>query len=336
MSYRRPPPAEKGIGSIHLIEGVPPVAQKAYQCGPAAMESVFHYWGNPTDAAEITTALYKPGSHGVLDFTLAEFARSRGFWTQILAVPEGENSLGELKTWVLRKIPPIVMIKTGILWVPTYHFVVLKGFSDQERVFYANTGEPETYVIDYGALASRWKPSGNWCLILCPPERVDWELPESAAEDLALYAERFGKQDLAEKWYLRILEKNPANQTARFNLGNIYLKSNRVQEAKIIYEALLKEKPGWGPAGNNLAWIYLEEGRASEAIEVLQTAFKNGAERHFDILDTLGTAYCRTPDTQRGRDYLNEALGQTPVADKVSLDLIHRHLSECGVLAHKS
>ena len=330
FAHRIPPHrAGAGNGDTHTIENVPPVAQKAYQCGPAALESVIRYWGRDINVTSMTETLFKPGSMGVLNFTLSEYARTQGFWTEIHEEENTGNGINELKTWILRKIPPVVMLKTGILWVPTYHFVVLRGHDDTDQIFYANIGEPETYAIPYSELRSRWKASGNWYLIICPPERVDWDLDEIQSQDLAIYSEKSGKADLAEKWYRRVLNKNPANQTARFNLANVYLKQRRFEEAKPLYESLSIERPDWGPAVNNLAWIYLEEGNPKEALSVIETSFKNGAERRFDSLDTLGVAHCRLKEYEQARGYLSEALRGVPAADEKSRELIGRHLSEC-------
>ncbi len=331
MASRVRPPSETGKGSAHYLESVPPVSQKAYQCGPAALESVFRYWGYPADSKRIADALFVPGSHGVLDFTLSRYARTQGFWTQMHQAPSGTAGIAQLKTFILRKIPPIVMLKTGVLWVPTYHFVVLKGFDDSEKIFYANIGEPETYAIDYSRLESRWKNAGYWTLILCPPERVDWDLNEADSVDLALYCDRYGKHTLAEKWYRRALEQDPTNVPVRFNLANIYLKLVRFEEAKAIYAALLLEKRDSGSVANNLSWIYLEQGRPREAADVIELAFKNGAQRSADILDTLGMAHCRLKEYGQARKYLLEAAQKVPSTDTRSLALVRQHLAECEI-----
>lgn len=329
LAHRTEPPPGEGKGNAHYLEAVAPVSQKAYQCGPAALESVFRYWGQEADARAIADTLFRPGSRGVLDFTLSQYARDRGFWTQMRQAPGAESGMEELKRWILREVPPIVMLKTGVLWVPTYHFVVLKGFDDTGGMFYANVGEPETYAINYSQFRSRWKGAGDWYLIVCPPERVNWELNGAEAADLALTCDRAGKLGFAEKWYRRALGQNPANVTARFNLANIYLRSGRLEEAEVVYAALFKEKPDWGPAANNLAWVYLEGGRPQEAVRIIETAFRNGAEKRFDILDTLGVAYGRLKEYRAAREYLSEAARKAPPDNERILRIIHQHRVQC-------
>lgn len=294
FAYRVPPPSAREGGTVCFLENVPPVAQKAYQCGPAALESVFRYWGETrADADSTGRALYKPGSRGVLNFTLSQYARELGFWAQMNEAPEGEKGLTELKAWLRSKVPPIALLRTGFPWAPSYHFVVVKGFNDADEIFYANVGESETYAIRYREFEARWKSSGNWYLIICPPERVDWDLDGLRAADLALFCEKSGRLELAEEWYLYATFKNPENVVVQFNLANVYLKMKLFPEAKAIYTGLLKRQPGWGPPSNNLAWIYLEEGNPQAAIRVIETAFRNGAQRQPDIVDTLTVAQSR-------------------------------------------
>lgn len=312
-------------GSAHYLEKVLPVAQGAYQCGPAALESVVHYWGGEAKADSISQALYKSGSRGVLNFTLAGYARDMGFWTQM-----PETDAAGLRQWLVKGVPPVVLLSTGILWVSNYHFVVLKGFDEKDRVFYANIGKPDTYAIPYLEFDAKWKDAGRWCLVVCPPERVDWELDDVQAADLGFLLERLGRLDLAVQRYSAALNKNPKNPTVRFNLANIYRKTGRSEEAKKIYAELIKERPDWSGASNNLAWICLEEGRYRDAITVIETAFRSGAPRNFDILDTLGLAFRGAGDTASAKAHFLEAVDKVPSEDVEALRLIKEHLKECG------
>jgi tetratricopeptide (TPR) repeat protein len=298
LSYSIQPPQSPYQSGIHYIEDVPSIAQKKFQCGPAALESVSRHWGKEVQAEKMAQSLYKSGTLGVLNFMLA-----------------------------LRVTP-------SMLGISGFHFAVLRGFDDDQRIFYANVGEAETHAIPYEKFQKRWKSGKNWCLIVCPPEKVDWKLESDQASDLALLLERSGRLDLAEKWYQYSLDRDPGNGITLFNLANVYLKTKRWDEAQTIYFQLLKEKPDWTPLSNNLAWIYLEKGKYQEAIDIIKTAFKKGAKRQHDILDTMALVHCKLRRFKQAEAYFKEALDQAPSDDPQAVQLIKSHWEQCKSSDH--
>jgi tetratricopeptide (TPR) repeat protein len=319
-----PPPAFETHESLYL-EKVPPIAQKAYQCGPAALESVIRYWGGSADADSIGKAIYGPRTRGVFNFSLAQYAKTLGFWTEI----HEEWGAEDLRQWLRKGVPPIVMLDTGTLWVRTYHFVVLKGFDDRMKIFYANTGVLETQAIDYGEFERRWKKASHWSLIVSPPEKVDWELDEAKSIELALIFEKNGNLNQAKQWLESALIKNPESLAGKFNLANIYSRSNRPEQAKILYQELLNKNPDRPEISNNLAWIYYEEGRYEDALKIVETAFKNGAPQNYDILDTAGMIYCKLGRAEDAQRAFSEAGSKVPAGDVRTLKLIQDHRNAC-------
>jgi len=319
------PPSNFESRESFYLEKAPSVDQKSYQCGPAALESVIRYWGGNADADSIGKAIYGPKTRGVLNFTLAQYLKTAGFWTEV----HEEQTEQDLKRWLRKGIPPIVMLDTGTLWVRTYHFVVLKGFDDRLNIFYANTGVLETQSIDYAEFGRRWKKAGRWSLITAPPEKVDWELDEAQSIDIALMFEKSGNRAEAERRLESALVKNPESVTAKFNLANIYSQSNRPEQAKIIYQELLHNNPARPELSNNLAWVYYQEGRCEEAIKIIEAAFKSGAPRNYEILDTVGMIYCKSGRVEDARRAFLEAESKVPAGDAAALRLIQDHRNSC-------
>lgn len=269
-----------------VLSHVPPIAQTAYQCGPAALASVFRGWGRQADVEAIGRELRMPGARGVLNFTLARYAREQGFWTDMPDVADTEA----LREWVRRGVPPIILLQVGPAGLPVFHFVVVTGFDERSREFYANTGRTVTEAIPERRLATRWRRAGYWILIACPSERVTWSVEGMQAASLARLLEQRGAREQAARWYETALRQAPASVPIRFNLATLYLAMGRRREAKTLYQTLVDEQPGWSPASNNLAWIALQEGAPIKAIEIIQQSFAHGGERTAEILDTLRVA----------------------------------------------
>jgi tetratricopeptide (TPR) repeat protein len=310
------------------LENVPSVAQIAYQCGPAALESVIRYWGGSAKADSIGKTLYESGTRGVFNFSLAHYVKTIGFWSEIHEEPGDEG----LKQWLRRGIPPIVMLDSGTLWARTYHFVVLKGFDDRQGIFYANTGVLETQAFDYREFKRRWKKADYWSLIVSPPEKVNWELDETQSIEIALIFEKNGNLNQAKRWVESVLRKNPKSLTAKFNLANIYSKSNRPEQAKTIYQELLYKNPSRSEISNEniQSWLYLaEEGRYEDALNVIAMAFKNGAHKNYEILDTAGIIYCKLGRTEEAQHAFSESMSRVPTEDVQTLKLIQDHRSAC-------
>jgi len=325
FTHRVNPPAILESRETLYLKDVPAVDQRAYQCGPAALESVIRYWGGNADADSIGEGIYKPGSRGVLNFSLAQYAKTEGFWSEIHEERAGDG----LKNWLRRGVPPIVMLDSGVLWARAYHFVVLKGFDDHQGIFYANTGVPETQAIEYKEFERRWKKAGYWSLIISPPEKVDWDLSEAQSVELALIFEKNGDLIQAERWLESALKMNPESVPAKFNLANIYLKSKRFGQATLIYQGLLKSNPGRSEISNNLAWVYYEEGLYQDALAVVMEAFKNGAQRNYDILDTMGMIYCKLGRANDAALAFAEAMGRIAPEDAQALGAVRNHADAC-------
>lgn len=299
--------------------------QKAYQCGPAALESIFRYWERPADASKIGRGLLGRGERGILNFALAQYAKTAGFWVEIR-----EGNLDQIRGWVREGIPPIVQLRVGPWGIPVFHFAAVRGYNDAESLLYLNAGWPETRAIRYAPFEKRWAAGGRWMLLICPPERVRWELSPLQAADLGLLLERSGKWSLAKERYEQALRAMPESEPIRFNLANVYLQLGRREEAKGLYRELIAQNPASVPYNNNLAWACLEEGRYGESVRIGEEALRKGADRRHDLLDTLGLAYCRLEDHKKGQAYLVEALEKTPPEDPRVFQEIRAHLEECA------
>lgn len=309
-----------GSDGVYLAT-VPPVKQSAYQCGPAALESVLRHWGEPADAEGIAQSISSKGKRGVLNIALAQHMRKKGFWTQMQS-----SDTERLKGWVRRGVPPIVMLKVGPM---LHHFAVVTGFREHPPVFYLNAGRASVEEIGAAQFDARWSRSGRWTLLVCPADKVDWPLSGRQTAELALLHEKRGDLEKAFRLYGAAAQKEPDNQSILFNLANIHLKAGRFREAAGLYERLAPNNPGWAELRNNLAWARLSQGDGHGAIRELRAGFRNGILPAYDSLDTLGLAYCRTGRCRRARACFAEALAKAPPRPEVRRQ-ISLHLEQCA------
>lgn len=77
---------------------------------------------------------------------------------------------------------------------------------------------------------------------------------------------RLRKFDEAEKYYLAAIEADPAYPLAQFNLGNLYDEQGRTPEALDFYRRALDLNPQYADAHFNLALLCERQGEAMKAV----------------------------------------------------------------------
>lgn len=96
-------------------------------------------------------------------------------------------------------------------------------------------------------------------------------------------------QQLAEQHLLRSLENNPEEATARANLGRLYLRMNRTEDAEQQYRRALTLRPYMGDALYGMAQVTRKQGRASQAESYLRI-LKRGQELERTVRDLQARA----------------------------------------------
>lgn len=163
-SYSRPQIINSFPERAFLIQDVPFFPEKDQLCGPASLQSLFAYWGKPVPREEISNAIYLPQIKGAFNFDLINFARSKGFPTDLPA-----GSLEEIERQVRARHPVIAFLNLGNSFFPLGHYIVIVGYDhlNQELIFHSGRNEFEK--ISYTTFANQWKSTGRWMLIILPP-----------------------------------------------------------------------------------------------------------------------------------------------------------------------
>lgn len=168
------------------------------------------------------------------------------------------------------------------------------------------------------------------------PEIVILHDPLTAEEhnDLGVSYENKGEYALAEREYREALKKKKDFFNAQFNLGNLYLKMGRENEAEDAYNKAVALDPAQPDVYNNLAHLYLQGGRhpdeaqkmAEKAVSLSGPTPRRIFERRYRYLDTLGMAYLGQGEVDKALRCLEEALDIAPDEDNIFLVEVYRHL----------
>ncbi|SNZ10584.1 Peptidase C39 family protein [Persephonella hydrogeniphila] len=138
---------------------VPFVKQRSEFCGPAALSSVFRYYGVFISQEEIGKKTYIPELKGALITDLENYARSKGFKTK-----SGQGNIEKIKSYINKDIPVIVLVDLGFWVLSRPHYIVVVGYN--EKGITAHTGYEKNKFIPYRKFKRIWKKAGNVYLVV--------------------------------------------------------------------------------------------------------------------------------------------------------------------------
>src|SRR3989338_5616339 len=118
------------------------------------------------------------------------------------------------------------------------------------------------------------------------------KMPESfrGHNNLGVVYEKQGRLDEAIKEYRMTLSLKPGYAEAHNNLGVVYAKQGQIDEAIKEFRTALSLKPGYAEAHNNLGNVYEKEGQIDKAIEEYRMALSIKPD-YVDAHNNLGIVY---------------------------------------------
>jgi protein O-mannosyl-transferase len=104
----------------------------------------------------------------------------------------------------------------------------------------------------------------------------------------------------SETLFKRMIDATPDNYMAHYNLGNLYSREEKIDEAIGQYEAALQEEPNYADAHNNLGGILLDRKRYEEALPHYRAAVRTNPEfmHLFNLANALADAASARRDPQ--------------------------------------
>ncbi len=153
---RRTPPPVPTTAVAAL--GVPFVAQRARDCGPAALAMVLGYFGEPASLEDLTARLYKPGLDGTLTLDLLLEAKRHG-----LEARQTRGSLETLRATLAEGRPLLVFLDVGrVAWAPRWHFAVAIGLTQDAVVLHS--GDTPALRLPVDRFLAAWARTDHWAL----------------------------------------------------------------------------------------------------------------------------------------------------------------------------
>jgi protein O-mannosyl-transferase len=140
-----------------------------------------------------------------------------------------------------------------------------------------------------------WELAAAWRVAKFAPAATAAALAACAV--LTVHQEFYWKD--SETLFKRMIDATPNNYMARYNLGNLYSKENRTNEAISNLTAAVEAEPNYADAHNNLGGIFLDQKRYDEAIRHYRTAARvnPGYLYYLNLANALADAASARHDT---------------------------------------
>lgn len=146
---------------ITLVRGVPFIQQEYQYCGPSAMASVLGYYGKNIDQHEIADSVYTEELKGSLITDMKAYAVNQGFE----AVVEN-GDIPDLKSYIDKGIPVIVLVDRGVSVVNIQHYYVVYGYVNRDEYMVINDGNEKMRFISNAQLEKEWEKMNNLMLVI--------------------------------------------------------------------------------------------------------------------------------------------------------------------------
>lgn len=131
----------------------------------------------------------------------------------------------------------------------------------------------------------------------------------------------------------RVIRDNPASAEAQYGLGSVYLKQEKIAEARESFERATKLQAAYpdtlANSWNNLGLVATREGHMAEAIPYFQQALKLNPD-HLVALENLGNAYRQQKQWEDARKILERAveIGPEDPEANYSLGMVYAQLND--------
>jgi tetratricopeptide (TPR) repeat protein len=312
---------DNDIDEGHYIDGLHFFGQEKNFCGPAALAIVMNYWGDDVSQEEIAQEIYRPSIKGSLTVDLERYAFKRGFFAQA-----GIFELDELGPKIRDGIPVVVMLQV-MPFIKKNHYLVFFGYDETREVVLVYSGKDEPELMGYGDFVRKWESAGKWALIVCPPQKVNWDLDAYYLNKLGLIYEESGVNDLAVIYYKKAVKEDDSQALYFFNLGNVYLKLKDYTQAVVYYIKAIEIDKGYADAYNNIAYsLYLDGRNLDMAEDYAKEALALPSDKKAYYYDTLGLIYLKRKDFKKARETFKQALREAQNLDTQVQDAIKTHL----------
>jgi tetratricopeptide (TPR) repeat protein len=281
QGFRHELPSDPTLPVQTLLTDVPFFAQKAFQCGPAALAMALQNSGVVVSPDDLVQMVYIPDRKGSLQSGLIGGARRNGR----LAYPiEGLDCL-------IRELaadhPVIVLQNLGLSWLPRWHYAVAVGYDLNREDIILHTGTIAHRRVGLSTFRRTWKRAEYWGLLVLPAEHMPACAEEQDYLKAVMGIQQTGQHLASQGFYQAAVRRWPQSFHARMGLGNAQYANQDLDGAVQSFHTAAGLTTDNGDALNNLAHVLAQRGDLDEALSVIRQALASTGDNRQTYLQTF-------------------------------------------------
>lgn len=246
---------------------VPFFPQTEYQCGPAALATLFQYRGQDSVPEDLVGRVYTPEKQGSLQVDMVATVRQQGLIPYPLA-PNMQALLDEVSAGN----PVLVMQNLSFNWAPIWHYAVVIGYNLERNELVLRSGETERWLTRLSTFERTWRRADYWALVIVEPQQIPKTANPQDWLKVAFDLEQTGRADKAWVAYENGFSAWPNSIGLGMALGNLLYAQADYQQSASTFEKLSKRHPFAAEVWNN--WAYALKAQACDlaALKAAQCA----------------------------------------------------------------
>jgi len=229
--------------------------------------------GVTVDLQELVDRVYLPGRQGSLQVEMLAATRMAGRIPYVI-----DGALRVLWEELSAGRPVVVLQNLGIAAIPRWHFAVVVGIDTERDIVILRSGIDERRVTALTTFLRTWRRSNFWGFVVLRPTELPTDVDRLRYLKAVAALETAGRNVEAAAAWRTALRVWPDNPVALFGLGNASLAAGDNVLAEGYFRKLLESDPASGAARNNLAMSLARQDRHEEALREITIALKDNSD----------------------------------------------------------
>jgi tetratricopeptide (TPR) repeat protein len=276
--------AVPGLPQRVELDDTPFIAQRAYQCGPAALATVLLASGVPVGADELAVEVYLPARKGSLQAEIIAATRQRDRLAYMVT-----PSLASLLAQVASGHPVLVLQRTGFGAWPGWHYAVVAGYDLDEGRLLLRSGTEPRLELSFDRFMATWNRAARWAMVAVEPGTLPADADLQRYMQAASELEAVGRGASAGKAYRAAASAWPEEALPRVGLANLAYSAGDFTSAERELRAAIQRTPSDAVLRNNRAIALHAMGCSASARLEAETAraIATGGPHEAEVEETI-------------------------------------------------